>query len=120
MTAALEEILNISETAFCTSDLALATKIEPLEQVVDDLKDQIKANHIQRLQKSTCSIEHGFVLSDLLNNFERVSDHCSNVGGCIIELSHDALDLHKYLSEVKADDSAFKNEFNAFKEKYAL
>ncbi len=120
MTAALEEILNISETAFCASDLSLATKIEPLEQVVDDLKDQIKANHIQRLQKSECSIEHGFVLSDLLNNFERVSDHCSNVGGCIIELTHDALDLHKYLSEVKADDGAFKREFDVFKEKYAL
>jgi len=120
MTAALEEILDISEHAFRESDLALAAKIEPLEQVVDDLKDQIKANHIQRLQKSECSIEHGFVLSDLLNNFERVSDHCSNVGGCIIELTHDALDLHKYLAEVKADDGAFKKEFDAFKEKYAL
>ncbi len=120
MTEAIGEILDISERAFCENDLAVAAKIEPLEQVVDLLKDQIKANHVQRLQKSECSIEHGFVLSDLLNNFERVSDHCSNVGGCIIELSHDALDLHKYLSEVKADDGAFKREFSAFKEKYAL
>jgi phosphate:Na+ symporter len=120
MTAAIGEILDISERAFCENDLSVASKIEPLEQVVDALKDQIKANHIRRLQKSECSIEHGFVLSDLLNNFERVSDHCSNVGGCIIELAHDALDLHKYLSEVKADDGAFKRDFAAFEKKYAL
>ena len=120
MTAAIGEILNISERAFCENDLSVAAKIEPLEQVVDSLKDQIKANHIRRLQKSECSIEHGFVLSDLLNNFERVSDHCSNVGGCIIELAHDALDLHKYLSEVKADDAAFKSDYDSFAKKYAL
>ncbi len=121
MTAAISEILDISENAFCENSLAIASKIEPLEQVVDILKDKIKANHVRRLQTSECSIEHGFVLSDLLNNFERVSDHCSNVGGCIIELaSHDALDLHKYLSEVKADDGAFKREFDAFDKKYAL
>lgn len=121
MTAAISEILDISENAFCENSLAIASKIEPLEQVVDILKDKIKANHVRRLQTSECSIEHGFVLSDLLNNFERVSDHCSNVGGCIIELaSHDALDLHKYLSEVKADDGTFKREFDAFGKKYAL
>ncbi|MBP3605366.1 MAG: Na/Pi cotransporter family protein [Clostridia bacterium] len=120
MTAAIGEILDISERAFCENDLSLASRIEPLEQVVDSLKDQIKANHIRRLQKSECSIEHGFVLSDLLNNFERVSDHCSNVGGCIIELAHDALDLHKYLSEVKAEDAAFKSDYDAFAKKYAL
>lgn len=120
MTAAIEEILDISENAFCTNDLTLAAKIEPLEQVVDELKDKIKANHIRRLQTNNCSIEHGFVLSDLLNNFERVSDHCSNVGGCIIELTHDELDLHRYLSEVKAGGGAFQREFDAFEKKYAL
>ncbi len=121
MTAAIEEILDISEKAFCENNLSVAARIEPLEQVVDLLKDQIKANHVQRLQKSECSIEHGFVLSDLLNNFERVSDHCSNVGGCIIELaSHDALDLHKYLTEIKNNDGAFKQEFGAFQKKYSL
>ena len=121
MTAAIEEILDISEQAFCENNLPVAAKIEPLEQVVDDLKDTIKANHVKRLQKSECSIEHGFVLSDLLNNFERVSDHCSNVGGCILELaSHDALDLHKYLTEIKNNDAAFKQEFGAFQKKYSL
>ena len=121
MTAALTEILDISEQSFCENSLDLASKIEPLEQVVDDLKDMIKANHVRRLQTNDCSIEHGFVLSDLLNNFERVSDHCSNVGGCIIELaSHDTLDLHRYLSEVKAGGGTFRREFDAFKEKYAL
>ncbi len=120
MISAINEILDISEQAFCENNLSIAAKIEPLEQVVDELKDTIKANHVRRLQTSECSIEHGFVLSDLLNNFERVSDHCSNVGGCIIELAHDALDLHKYLSEVKADNGAFKREFDAFEKKYAL
>ena len=121
MTAAIEEILDISEQAFCENNLPVAAKIEPLEQVVDDLKDAIKVNHVKRLQKSECSIEHGFVLSDLLNNFERVSDHCSNVGGCILELaSHDALDLHKYLTEIKNNDAAFKQEFGAFQKKYSL
>lgn len=121
MTAAIEEILDISEKSFCENSLTLASKIEPLEQVVDDLKDKIKANHIRRLQTNDCSIEHGFILSDLLNNFERVSDHCSNVGGCIIELaSHDTLDLHRYLSEVKAGGGAFQREFDAFEKKYAL
>jgi phosphate:Na+ symporter len=121
MTAAIEEILDISEQSFCENSLTLASKIEPLEQVVDDLKDKIKANHIRRLQTNDCSIEHGFILSDLLNNFERVSDHCSNVGGCIIELaSHDTLDLHRYLSEVKAGGGAFQREFDAFEKKYAL
>ena len=121
MTAAIEEILDISEQSFCENSLTLASKIEPLEQVVDDLKDKIKANHIRRLQTNDCSIEHGFILSDLLNNFERVSDHCSNVGGCIIELaSHDTLDLHRYLSEVKAGGGAFQREFDAFEQKYSL
>ena len=95
--------------------------MEPLEQVVDDLKLQIKLNHVIRLQKSECTIEHGFVLSDILNNLERVSDHCSNIAGCILELSrHDALDMHKYLNDVKHDSTVFQAKYESLKQKYAI
>ena len=94
---AVSDILDLSYNAFVNNDLDVAAKIDPLEQVVDDLRDKIKLNHIIRLQKSECTIEHGFVLSDILTNFERVSDHCSNIGGCVIEIAkYDALDMHKY------------------------
>ena len=74
-----------------------------------------------RLQKSECTIEHGFVLSDLLNNYERVSDHCSNIAGCVIEISaYDALDMHKYLYDVKHGGEGFDEKFRAYKEKYTL
>ena len=94
---AVKDILELSYRAFADNDLEAASKIDPLEQVVDDLCDKIKLNHVIRLQKSECTIEHGFVLSDLLNNLERVSDHCSNIGGCVIEIAkYDALEMHKY------------------------
>ena len=94
---AVSDILDLSYRAFVNNDLQAASMIDPLEQVVDDLRDKIKLNHIIRLQKSECTIEHGFVLSDILTNFERVSDHCSNIGGCVIEIAkYDALDMHKY------------------------
>lgn len=97
LSRAVNDILELSYKAFATNDLDAAAKIDPLEQVVDDLCDKIKLNHIIRLQKSECTIEHGFVLSDILTNFERVSDHCSNIGGCVIEIAkYDALDMHKY------------------------
>jgi phosphate:Na+ symporter len=96
----------------------VAAEIEPLEQVVDDLRDKIKLNHIKRLQKSECTIEHGFVLSDILTNFERVSDHCSNIGGCVIEISkYDALDMHKY-NALKHSSGDFEKKYAAYSEKY--
>ena len=118
---AISDILDMAENAFKDNDIALAVNIEPLEQVVDDLKDKIKANHIIRLQKSECTIEHGFILADLLNNFERVSDHCSNIGCCVIEIStYESLDMHKYLHELKADNPAFQQKYKAYKEDYAI
>ncbi len=118
---AIREILSLTLDAFCSNDVALAAQVEPLEQVVDDLHDKIKSNHILRLQKSECSIEHGFILSDLLNSFRRISDHCSNVAGCVIEISlHDALDMHKYLSDVKQGGADFDRHYNAYSEKYSL
>ncbi|MBQ2876734.1 MAG: Na/Pi cotransporter family protein [Clostridia bacterium] len=121
MRAAVYDILKLAEIAFAENDVELAADIEPLEQVVDDLKDKIKANHIIRLQKSQCTIEHGFILADLLNNFERVSDHCSNIGGCVIEISsYDALDMHKYLSDIKHDSAAYQKKYAELSEKYKV
>ena len=117
---AISDILDITGKAFMENDVALAAEVEPIEEVVDELRDQIKLNHILRLQKSECTIEHGFVLSDLLNNFERVSDHCSNIAGCVIEISKlGDLDMHKY-SEETASSFEFKQKFIYYKQKYSL
>ena len=121
MSGALDEIIELADRAYVEGDLSVAALVEPLEQVIDILKARIKLNHILRLQKNECSIEHGFVLSDLLTNFERVSDHCSNIAGCLIEISsHNALDMHKYLSSVKRGSAEFDERFNQYKQKYSL
>jgi phosphate:Na+ symporter len=121
MVAAINEIITLADKAYDDNDLATAALVEPLEQVVDNLKYKIKLNHILRLQKNECTIEHGFILSDLLTNFERVSDHCSNIAGCLIELSkHNSLDMHKYLGEIKDGSREFDNKFKEYKAKYAL
>jgi phosphate:Na+ symporter len=120
MRSAVDEILDISLKAFLENDVSLAEEVEPIEEVVDDLRDQIKLNHIIRLQKSECTIEHGFVLSDLLTNFERVSDHCSNIAGCVIEISRiGALDMHRY-SEETSESVAFKQKYVYYQQKYKL
>ena len=119
--AAVGDIINLAEEAFKNNNLDLAINIEPLEEVVDDLRDKIKLNHIIRLQKSECTIEHGFILADLLNNFERVSDHCSNVGGCMIEMfTEDSLDMHKYLQHIHSDSKEFKAKFKEYTNKYSI
>ena len=118
--AAVKDILDLSYRAFVNNDLDAAADIESLEQVVDDLRDKIKLNHILRLQKSECTIEHGFVLSDILTNFERVSDHCANIGGCVIEIAkYDALDMHKY-NKKKHKSEDFERKYKEYSEKYAI
>ena len=118
---AVGEIVAITEEALLNADIELAARVEPLEQVVDELRDGIKSRHIDRLRKSECSIEHGFVLSDILTNMERVADHCSNIAGCLIEMSkHDALDLHDYLHRVKAGGMEYDVLFREYSSKYAL
>ena len=121
MRGAVDEIVTIAEEAFRTGDIKIAARVEPLEQVVDYLKDEIKKNHIIRLQKSECTIEHGFVLSDMLNNLERVSDHCSNVAGCLIEMSqHEIVGLHEYLHTVKAGGEEFHRLYGEYMAKYRI
>ncbi len=119
--AAVLEIVEITRDAFLNNDLARAQDVEPLEQVVDELRDRIRLNHILRLQKSECTIEHGFVLSDLLTNFERVADHCSNIGGCVIEISaFDTLEMHKYLAEIKKGSENFEQKYQEYSAKYVI
>ncbi len=121
MRSALTEILQITQKSFVSGDCELAFAIEPLEQVIDDLRDQIKLRHTIRLQKNMCSIEHGFVLSDILTNLERVSDHCSNVASCLIEMSrHETLDLHSYSHEVKEDNAEFTSMYKSYLAKYSI
>ena len=121
MKRAVSDIVDMTYRAFVNNDLKVAENIEPLEEVVDDIRDEIKLGHILRLQKSECSIEHGFVLSDILNNFERVSDHCSNIASCVIEISkYDSLSMHKYTDDVKHDTESFDVKVAGYKSIYSL
>jgi len=120
LTLALSEILTDAMQAFVTGNLTIASRVEPLEQVIDGLIETVKLNHIKRLQNGRCTIELGFILSDLLTNYERVSDHCSNIAVCVIETSHSSFDTHEYLYQVKHADSSFAEQFQAYFEKYQL
>ncbi len=118
---AINDIADITMSGFLNNDVNSVLEVEPLEEVVDKLRDEIKAHHVIRLQKSECTIEHGFVLSDLLTNFERVSDHCSNIACCVFEISkYDSLDMHKYLAKVKVGNPEFDRRFDEYSEKYSL
>lgn len=120
-TNAIKEILELTEKAFAENDFALAKQVEPLEQVIDDLLAEIKSRHIARLTGGKCTIELGFVLSDLLTNYERVSDHCSNIAVCQIQISKSVFDTHEYLNNYKTSGSeTFTHSFDEYKNKYIL
>lgn len=116
---ALTEILSLTYDALVSKDLHAATHIEPLEQVVDDLKDKIREKHIDRLQGGKCTIELGFILSDLLTNYERVSDHCSNIAACMIKAAEQSYETHKYLADLK-NEHEFMDEYRACSAKYSI
>lgn len=121
LATALEEVLQVTVNALATNDSNLALKVEPLEQVVDELVFDIRKNHIQRLQTGVCTIELGFVLSDLLTNMERISDHCSNIAGTIVESERSGLSFRGYSNHAKMIGSEeFEQDFHFFKEKYSL
>lgn len=120
LAAAIREILEITGRAYAENNTALAEQVEPLEQVIDGLIAKIRASHIRRLRHGECSIEMGFVLADMLTNFERVSDHCSNVAVAVIEVEHNAFDTHHYLQDVKRTSVEFQTVYAAYKEKYSL
>ncbi|HHZ06743.1 MAG TPA: Na/Pi cotransporter family protein [Clostridiales bacterium] len=118
---ALTEILTNSVEAFEQDNYVLAEHIEPLEQVIDNLTDELKLRHIKRLQDGECTIELGFMYSDLLTNYERVSDHCSNIAVCMIELSRESFGTHEYLHEIKdMGQRDFVESYKEYKVKYVL
>lgn len=118
---AVSEILDMSINAFIESDVNMAKNVEPLEDVIDQLRNELKTRHIERLRNGKCTIELGFILQDLLTNFERVSDHCSNIAVYIIQINDNSMDTHEYMVELKKlDRSEFMDEFNDYKEKYIL
>ncbi len=118
---AVKEIINMSIDSFVNDDIELASHVEPLEQVVDKLEKQLKSLHIARLQNNECTIELGFIFTDLLNNFERISDHCSNLAVYTMQLPDDVLDTHKYLNKFKSSsNSSFIEDFDMYSSKYRL
>ena len=120
LTAAIREILRLTEGAYKGNDLFLAMQVEPLEQTIDKLTAAIRARHVARLQSGECSIELGFILADLLGNLERVSDHCSNIAVAVVELSHRSFDTHRYLSEIRSDSEQFRQDFHRFSRQFSL
>ena len=121
MGGAIKEIIRTTVEAFLSQNLTLAGKVEPLEEVVDDLCSELKLRHVDRLQKGLCTIPLGFVLNDLLSNFERVSDQCSNIAVALIELSGGSFDTHEYLGKVKEKRSpSYERDFQDYKAKFTL
>jgi len=120
ISSAIKSILNITYDSFEKADFALADKVEPLEEVIENLKEDIRMRHINRLKNGQCTIELGFILSDILSNYGRVADHCSNIAVCMIQIKEDALDTHVYLSEVKNSDENFSKNLISYTSEYTL
>lgn len=121
MGRAVKEIIENSTNAFINNDIELAQTIEPLEQVINNLKAQLRAKHSKRMSDGECSIENGMLFFDIINSFERIADHCSNLAVCIIELSQGSYQTHSYLKGVKnSDNKYFMESFEEYLNKYAV
>ena len=120
LTAAIREILGLARRAFAEKDLTAAAQVEPLEQAIDVLKEQLRTRHILRMQQGACSIEAGFVWCDLLTDLERTSDHCSNIAGCVLDAAKHDLNLHETLRAARGSDPDFHRAYQQYAEKYAL
>ncbi|MGN0597774.1 MAG: Na/Pi cotransporter family protein, partial [Ruminiclostridium sp.] len=119
--SALMEIVNISFNAFTTENLDYAKAVEPLEEVIDELRSQLKKRHIKRLRKGKCTIELGFILQDIITDFERIADHCSNIAVCLIQLADNSFDTHEYLNELRnTEDREFGEKYRFYRHKYLL
>ena len=118
--AALDEILCITEAAFINNDLALAYDIEPLEEVVDNLKTHLRNNHIVRLRDGSSTVETGFIWSDLITDFERVSDHCSNIAVGVIDVSEHTMNAHEVIKNLKEGNARYSDKFEEYSEKYSI
>lgn len=120
ITSAVREILDLSLTAFLDNDMEAAAMVEPLEQVIDGLKEKMRTRHIFRLQQGGCSMETGFIWSDLLTDLERTADHCSNIAGCIMDLRNQSMNLHESLRNMRQEDPQFRERYAVYVEKYPL
>ncbi|MGM9589956.1 MAG: Na/Pi cotransporter family protein [Faecousia sp.] len=120
ITAAVSEIVDLSFSAFRNNDLEAAYMVEPLEQVIDDLKEKLRIHHILRLQQGSCSIEGGFIWSDLLNALERIGDHCSNIAGCIVDKAHNNMNMHEVLRSARSENEHFDDQYREYASKYRL
>ena len=117
---AVSDILDLSLAGYLQNDLSAAAKVEPLEEVIDQLKEQLRTRHILRLQKGDCTIDAGFTWLDLLTDLERTADHCSNIAGCMIDAARDSMNLHQSLRETRNDSEAFQERYREYRRKYAL
>ena len=120
LVAAVTEIMELSFQAFMENDLEKAYLVEPLEQVIDDLKEKLRVHHILRLQQGNCSIETGFVWSDLLTALERVGDHCSNIAGCVVDMAHHDMSTHEALRSARIENAHFGDQYKAYAAKFSL
>lgn len=118
--AAVKEITENTYEAFIKSDADIAVRVEPLEQVIDYLKDSLRTRHISRLQQGDCVMEAGFVWSDLITNMERVADHCSNIAGCIIDVSYHNMNMHQMLRDYRDTNENYREAYQEYRNKYAL
>ena len=119
--SAVREILSIAVGALVENDPQRAARVEPLEEIIDGLCDEMKSHHVDRLQSGSCTLNLGFVFNDLLTNYERVADHCSNIAVAIIELESDSFDTHEYLNSVRAmKSSSFARYYEEYKQEYHL
>ncbi|MBQ4556154.1 MAG: Na/Pi cotransporter family protein [Clostridia bacterium] len=120
LAAAVDEILDLSLKAFKDNDAEAIAAIEPLEQVIDGLKEQLRTNHILRLQQGNCTIETGFVWTDLLTNFERTGDHCSNIAGCILDFHIHNMNIHENVRAIHSAASDYQERYEEYNRKYTL
>ncbi|MBR1824889.1 MAG: Na/Pi cotransporter family protein [Ruminococcus sp.] len=117
ITDAIMENINKAFDAYKDGDLSIAHKVEPLEEVVDNLSTELKNRHIRRLQNDECTVELGYIFQDVLTNLERISDHCSNIAGCLIE-TDEKTNIHAYLHDVKENDENFRKDYRSYAEEY--
>lgn len=118
--SAVSEILTLSYNAYVGGDLEAASRIEPLEQVIDDLKDKLRDSHIRRLKKQDCTIEAGFVWIDLLTNLERTADHCSNIGLCALDTAQNNMNVHQSQATMTRNNPVFEAQYAHYSKKYRV
>jgi len=120
MISALTEVLDLSLNAFVSGELSAALEVEPLEQVIDTMKEELRTRHILRMKEGRCHIEAGFVLSDVLTNLERVSDHCSNIAGCVVDTAQHNFNLHENMRDLKVNNAKFNEKYEYYSQKYRM